>query len=132
MSLIRFYVLQAPSRLSSKHSFSQKVVAACLAWRSGHSTRIRENLGSLVTHQLMTVIQDYQAAQQSYKVSIHKKVSRQLHIMQPNITKEEVEDILSSNEKSSGGSGSGDVREGWYKQQILSYGVVGDVNDQVK
>ena len=131
MSLILFYILQSPSRLSSKHSCSQNVVAACFAWRYGHSTRIRENLGSLVARQLMTVIQDYQAAQQSYKVSIHKKVSRQLHIIQPNITKEEVEDILSSDEKS-GGSGSGDGRQGWYKQQILSYGVVGDVNYQVK
>jgi t-SNARE complex subunit (syntaxin) len=60
----------------------------------------------------------YQQAQQNYKTDIKKKVTRQIQIIKPDATDQEVDEIM----KSEGG------REGLLQQQILS----GGVNDQIK
>jgi t-SNARE complex subunit (syntaxin) len=60
----------------------------------------------------------YQQAQQNYKTDIKKKVTRQIQIIKPDATDQEVDEIM----RSEGG------REGLLQQQILS----GGVNDQIK
>lgn len=60
----------------------------------------------------------YQASQQKYKTDIKKKVKRQVQIVKPDATDEEVDNIM----RSDGG------RDALYREQILA----GGVNDQVK
>ena len=60
----------------------------------------------------------YQQAQQQYKTDIKKKVKRQVQVVKPDATDEEVDAVL----KSEGG------RDALYKQSILA----GGVNDQIK
>ena len=59
----------------------------------------------------------YQAAQQKYKTDIKKKVTRQVQIVKPDATDEDVDAVL----KSEGG------RDALYKERILA----GGVNDQI-
>ena len=60
----------------------------------------------------------YQQAQQQYKTDIKKKVKRQVLVIDPNATDEDVDKVL----KSEGG------RDALYKKKILA----GGVNDQIK
>ena len=60
----------------------------------------------------------YQNAQQKYKTDIKKKVARQVHIVKPDATDEEIEEIM----QSEGG------RDSLYRQRILA----GGVNDSIK
>lgn len=60
----------------------------------------------------------YQAAQQKYKTDIQRKMKRQVKVVRPDATDEEVEEIM----KSEGG------RDQLYKQTILA----GGVNDEIK
>lgn len=63
-------------------------------------------------------MKNYQSAQQQYKTDIQKKMKRQVQIVKPDATDEEVDAIM----KSEGG------RDALYKEQILA----GGVNDQIK
>jgi t-SNARE complex subunit (syntaxin) len=60
----------------------------------------------------------YQNAQQKYKSDIKKKVARQVQIVKPDATDEEIDAVM----RSEGG------RDALYREQILA----GGVNDQVK
>jgi t-SNARE complex subunit (syntaxin) len=60
----------------------------------------------------------YQSAQQKYKTDIKTKVKRQVQIVKPDATDEDIDQVL----KSEGG------RDALYKESILA----GGVNDQVK
>ena len=60
----------------------------------------------------------YQNAQQQYKTDVKKKVTRQVQMIKPDATDQEVDHIM----RSEGG------REALYQQQILS----GGINDQIK
>jgi t-SNARE complex subunit (syntaxin) len=60
----------------------------------------------------------YQQSQQQYKTDIKKKVKRQVQVVKPDATDEEVDAVM----KSEGG------RDALYKQSILA----GGVNDQIK
>lgn len=60
----------------------------------------------------------YQSAQQKYKTDIKKKVKRQVQIVKPDATEEEIEEVM----RSEGG------RDALYRERILA----GGVNDQVK
>jgi t-SNARE complex subunit (syntaxin) len=60
----------------------------------------------------------YQAAQQKYKTDIKKKVARQVQIVKPDATDEDIDAVM----RSEGG------RDALYREQILA----GGVNDQVK
>ena len=55
----------------------------------------------------------YQAAQQKYKTDIQNKMKRQVKVVKPDATDEEVEEIM----RSEGG------RDALYKQTILAGGV---------
>mmetsp|Transcript_23950 Transcript_23950/g.35158 ORF Transcript_23950/g.35158 Transcript_23950/m.35158 type:complete len:307 (-) Transcript_23950:220-1140(-) len=63
--------------------------------------RIRENLVNTLTRKFVDVMKEYQNAQQKYKTDIRKKVKRQVHIVKPDATTEEIDAVL----KSGGGSG---------------------------
>ena len=63
--------------------------------------RIRENLTSTLTRKFVDVMKEYQNAQTKYKTDIKKKVKRQVQIVKPDATTEEIDAVL----KSGGGSG---------------------------
>eukprot|EP00978_Attheya_sp_CCMP212_P019129 scaffold53217_cov52-Attheya_sp.AAC.3 len=79
--------------------------------------RIRENLSNTLTRKFVDEMKAYQNSQQKYKEDIKKKVKRQVQIVKPDATDEDVENVL----KSEGG------RDALYKEKILA----GGVNDQV-
>ena len=60
----------------------------------------------------------YQNAQQKYKTDLKQKIKRQVEIFKPDVTQDEVDDIIKN-----GG------REEYVKTQILTGGAV---NDQIK
>ena len=83
-----------------------------------HTHRVRENLLSTLTRKFIDEMKLYQSAQQKYKTDIQKKMKRQVKVVKPDATDEEVENIM----KSEGG------RDQLYKQTILA----GGINDEIK
>ena len=71
--------------------------------------RIRENLTNTLTRKFVDVMKEYANAQQKFKTDIKKKVKRQVQIVKPDATTEEIDAVLKS------GGGSGDV----FKSAIL-------------
>ena len=63
--------------------------------------RIRENLSNTLTRKFVDVMKEYQNAQTKYKNEIKKKVKRQVQIVKPDATSEEIDAVF----KSGGGSG---------------------------
>lgn len=80
--------------------------------------RIRDNLLNTLTRKFIDEMKAYQAAQQKYKTDIKKKVTRQVQIVKPDATEEEIDEVM----RSEGG------RDSLYRERILA----GGVNDQVK
>ncbi|KAL3780550.1 hypothetical protein HJC23_001910 [Cyclotella cryptica] len=80
--------------------------------------RVRENLVNTLLRKFIDEMKRYQNAQQQYKTDVKKKVTRQIQIIKPDATDQEVDEIM----RSEGG------REALYQQQILS----GGINDQIK
>jgi t-SNARE complex subunit (syntaxin) len=56
--------------------------------------RMRENMLRLVTRQFKEGIEKYQAVQDSYKDEMKKKVTRQVRIVKPNVTDEEIDTTM--------------------------------------
>lgn len=79
--------------------------------------RVRENLLNTLTRKFIDEMKAYQAAQQKYKTDIQNKMKRQVKVVKPDATDEEVEEIM----RSEGG------RDALYKQTILA----GGVNDEI-
>lgn len=80
--------------------------------------RIRENLVNTLTRKFVDVMKEYQAAQQQFKANIKKKVKRQVQIVKPDATTEEIDAVLKS------GGGAGEVM----KSAILK----GDAADSIR
>ncbi len=80
--------------------------------------RVRDNLVNTLLRKFIDEMKRYQNAQQQYKTDVKKKVTRQVQIIKPGATDQDVDEIM----RSEGG------REALYQQQILS----GGVNDQIK
>jgi t-SNARE complex subunit (syntaxin) len=80
--------------------------------------RVRKNMCSTLTRKFIDEMKLYQQAQQQYKTDIKKKVKRQVQVVKPDATEEDVEQVM----KSEGG------RDALYKEKILA----GGVNDQIK
>lgn len=80
--------------------------------------RVRENLVNTLLRKFIDEMKRYQNSQQQYKTDVKKKVTRQVQMIKPDATDQEVDEIM----RSEGG------REALYQQQILS----GGVNDQIK
>lgn len=79
--------------------------------------RVRENLLNTLTRKFIDEMKAYQAAQQKYKTDIQNKMKRQVKVVKPDATDEEVDEIM----RSEGG------RDALYKQTILA----GGVNDEI-
>jgi len=58
--------------------------------------RIRENLTNTLTRKFVDVMKDYQNTQTKYKSFIKKKVERQIHIVKPEATSEEIDAVMRS------------------------------------
>jgi t-SNARE complex subunit (syntaxin) len=80
--------------------------------------RVRDNLVNTLLRKFIDEMKRYQNAQQQYKTDVKKKVTRQVQMIKPDATDQEVDHIM----RSEGG------REALYQQQILS----GGINDQIK
>jgi t-SNARE complex subunit (syntaxin) len=80
--------------------------------------RVRENMNTTLTKKFIDEMKTYQQAQQKYKTDIKNKVKRQVQVIKPDATDEEINDVM----KSEGG------KDALYKQSILA----GGVNDQIK
>lgn len=65
--------------------------------------RIRENLSNTLTRKFVDVMKEYQSAQTKYKTDIKKKVKRQVQIIKPDATQEEIDAVLQA------GGGSGEL-----------------------
>jgi len=63
--------------------------------------RIRENMVNTLTRKFVDVMKEYQNCQTKYKTDIKKKVKRQVQIVKPDATTEEIDAVF----KSGGGSG---------------------------
>jgi t-SNARE complex subunit (syntaxin) len=79
---------------------------------------VRENLCNTLTRKFIDEMKAYQNAQQKYKTDIKKKVARQVQIVKPDATDEDIDAVM----RSEGG------RDALYREQILA----GGVNDQIK
>ena len=71
--------------------------------------RIRENLINTLTRKFVEVMKAYQNSQQKFKTDIKKKMKRQLQIVKPDATPEEIEAVVST------GGGSSEI----FKNSIL-------------
>jgi t-SNARE complex subunit (syntaxin) len=58
--------------------------------------RIRENLVNTLTRKFVDIMKQYQNVQQKYKQDIKKKVTRQVQIVKPDATTEEVDAVMKS------------------------------------
>eukprot|EP00568_Trieres_chinensis_P008273 CAMPEP_0183312636 /NCGR_PEP_ID=MMETSP0160_2-20130417/42430_1 /TAXON_ID=2839 ORGANISM="Odontella Sinensis, Strain Grunow 1884" /NCGR_SAMPLE_ID=MMETSP0160_2 /ASSEMBLY_ACC=CAM_ASM_000250 /LENGTH=326 /DNA_ID=CAMNT_0025477529 /DNA_START=85 /DNA_END=1065 /DNA_ORIENTATION=+ len=79
--------------------------------------RIRENLCNTLTRKFIDEMKLYQSAQQKYKTDIKNKVTRQVQIVKPDATDDEIDMVM----KSEGG------REALYKETILAGGVADSI-----
>lgn len=80
--------------------------------------RIRENLCTTLTRKFIDEMKAYQKAQQKYKADIKKKVKRQVHIVKPDATDDEIDAVM----RSDGG------KDALFKERILA----GGVSDSIK
>lgn len=69
--------------------------------KSTPEVRIRDNLVNTLTRKFVDVMKEYQNAQTKYKTDIKKKVKRQVQIVKPDATTEEIDAVF----KAGGGSG---------------------------
>jgi len=80
--------------------------------------RVRENMNTTLTKKFIDEMKSYQQAQQTYKTDIKKKVTRQVKVVSPDATEEDIDAVL----KSEGG------RDALYKKKVLA----GSINDEIK
>lgn len=66
------------------------------AGKQAAEIRIRENLVNTLTRKFVEIMKDYQNVQQKYKQDIKKKVRRQVQIVKPDATQEEIDAVFSS------------------------------------
>lgn len=79
--------------------------------------RIRDNLCTTLNRKFCEEIRLYQEAQQAYKVEMLGKVKRQVQIVKPEITDDELNTVMNNK----GG------RDALYKEMVLSGGVSSEV-----
>ncbi|KAG7355760.1 syntaxin [Nitzschia inconspicua] len=80
--------------------------------------RVRENMITTLTKKFVDEMKIYQQTQQQYKTDIKNKVKRQVQVVKPDATDEDVDKVM----RSEGG------KDALLKQSILA----GGVNDQIK
>ncbi|CAE7677949.1 Stx3, partial [Symbiodinium microadriaticum] len=77
--------------------------------KEANELRIRENLINTLTRKFVDVMKSYQNAQQKFKLDIKKKMKRQIQIVKPDATPEEIDEVIIS------GGGAGEI----FKNVIL-------------
>jgi t-SNARE complex subunit (syntaxin) len=82
---------------------TERLKTSSTATKNSPEIRIRENLANTLTRKFVDVMKEYQNVQTKYKTDIKKKVKRQVQIVKPNATSEEIDAVFKS------GGGSGDV-----------------------
>jgi len=80
--------------------------------------RIRENLCNTLTRKFIDEMKLYQTAQQNYKAALKNKAERQIKILKPDATPEEVDTLMKS--------------EGGREERVTEYFLQGGVNDSIK
>eukprot|EP00587_Corethron_hystrix_P008460 CAMPEP_0113308780 /NCGR_PEP_ID=MMETSP0010_2-20120614/7094_1 /TAXON_ID=216773 ORGANISM="Corethron hystrix, Strain 308" /NCGR_SAMPLE_ID=MMETSP0010_2 /ASSEMBLY_ACC=CAM_ASM_000155 /LENGTH=311 /DNA_ID=CAMNT_0000163915 /DNA_START=165 /DNA_END=1097 /DNA_ORIENTATION=- /assembly_acc=CAM_ASM_000155 len=75
--------------------------------------RIRENLVNTLTRKFIAEMKLYQTAQKKYRADIKSKVRRQVQIVKPDATEEQIDAVMRD-----GANGGGGV-EGLYRESIL-------------
>lgn len=75
-------------------------------------------MNTTLTKKFIDEMKTYQQAQQKYKTDIKKKVTRQVKVVSPDATEEDIDAVL----KSEGG------RDALYKKKVLA----GSINDEIK
>ncbi len=75
-------------------------------------------MNTTLTKKFIDEMKTYQQAQQRYKTDIKNKVTRQVKVVSPDATEEEIDAVL----KSEGG------RDALYKKKVLA----GSINDEIK
>jgi t-SNARE complex subunit (syntaxin) len=104
-------------RAALAKSLLQRLKEECDSLRSSdriqqndlNELRIRENLINTLTRKFVDVMKAYQNAQQVFKVELKKKMKRQVLIVKPEATQEEIEEVIKT------GGGTGEI----YKTAIL-------------
>lgn len=71
---------------------------------------MRENVCLMLMCKFTGEMKAYQAAQMQYKTDLKKKIKRQIQIVKPSATEEEIDDVM----RSDGG------RDSWYRECILA------------
>lgn len=87
-------------------------------WSSIETISVRENMNTTLTKKFIDEMKIYQQAQQKYKTDIKNKVTRQVKVVSPDATDEEIDAVW----KSEGG------RDALYKKKVLA----GSINDEIK
>jgi t-SNARE complex subunit (syntaxin) len=100
----------AKQLLQKMREDTDKLKTAGGAAKQTPEVRIRENMNNTLTRKFVDVMKEYQNAQTKYKTDIKKKVKRQVQIVKPDATTEEIDAVFKS------GGGSGEV----YKSAILT------------
>lgn len=67
--------------------------------------RIRNNMHAVTLHNLVGAVREYQTAQITYRTELKNKATRQIYIVKPDATEDQIETII-------GGSGVGSVYRG--------------------
>mmetsp|Transcript_32492 Transcript_32492/g.54771 ORF Transcript_32492/g.54771 Transcript_32492/m.54771 type:complete len:310 (-) Transcript_32492:344-1273(-) len=89
---------------------TERIKTSNAAAKQTPEIRIRENLANTLTRKFVDVMKEYQNAQTKYKTDIKKKVKRQVQIVKPDATVEEIDAVFKQ------GGGSGEI----LKSAILS------------
>jgi len=117
-SLVSFSCVHHSSHLTFVRLASSHHGIAYQQHQQQHN-RIRANLCNTLTRKFIDEMKAYQAAQQKYKTDIKKKVKRQVQIVNPDATDEDVDKVLQSK----------NGRDALYRQQILAGGVNNEVQN---
>lgn len=95
---------------ASLDGIKKQIAAEKQSKASASDLRVKENLNNTLTRKFVDEMKAYQNAQQKYKGDIKKKVKRQVQIVKPNATDDEIDAVM----KSEGG------QEALYKDKILT------------
>lgn len=81
---------------------SLKVENAAFAAKKPNSSeaKMRENMHAAITRKFRDILKDYQTIQTDYKKEVREKVSRQVHMVLPEASEEEVTKIVNSGDMS--------------------------------
>lgn len=85
--------------------------------------RTRENMSTTLTRTFMKAMRAYQLAQQSYQASIKTKIRRQIQIVKPDASTEDVEVMLQQQQQGKGGG------QNIYKSAILEGSIDGAIQN---